>query len=567
MTQFDVQRPIGELSRAALPYLAVATAGIVAYYIAIETPLLGFLSSWNGASIPAAGREDGAFTLPQVILVALLVLGAGFLGLAFEALAFGPVVIGFAVWSAAAIGGSQIARDAFGLQVDAAPAIIVPTAVYLAALVRQHAIILRERFVRDMAIRHRDTLIQSVIENSAQGVFICDETGRIVFCNRTGLEMFGHDDATVLDATIDILTPSIGQGRIGCTLSDYVAEARDSGVQVGPVQATGLRADGGTFPMQLVVAVTRQIAVDHPLEMRKADRLLFVCYMADVGARRRMHEAQKDAATNLALANRSRDEFLANMSHELRTPLNAVIGFSELLEAGIYGALSEKQADSVHSIHSSAQHLLRIINDILDISKLEAGKTELNEEEIDVRDVIASCITLMQPRADESHLKLKVREQSTIHRIYVDERRIKQVLLNLLSNAVKFTPFGGSIEVLIRFLPSGACAISVVDTGVGIPEDKIEICLTPFGQVDSGLDRQFEGTGLGLPLARSLMEAHGGTLDLTSIVGIGTTAVIEFPPERTRDPIPGTPKGDEAVEPQSSRLRARGEGVFTTSRG
>ncbi len=567
MMQFDAQRPISELSRAAFPYLAVATAGIVAYYLAVETPLLGFLLSLGGVWAPASVLPNGAFTLPQVVLIAILVLGAGFLGLAFEALAFGPVVAGFAIWSAAAIGGSHIARDAYGLQVDATPAIIVPTAVYFAALVRQHAIILRERFVRDMAIRHRDTLIQSVIENSAQGVFICDDTGRIVFCNRTGLEMFGHDDAAVLGAAIDLLTPSIGQGRIGRTLSDYVAEARDGGVQVGPVQATGLRADGSTFPMQLVVAVTRQIAVDHPLEMRKADRLLFVCYMADVGARRRMHEAQTDAANKLALANRSRDEFLANMSHELRTPLNAVIGFSELLEAGIYGALSEKQTDSVHSIHSSAQHLLRIINDILDISKLEAGKTELHEEEIDVRDVIASCITLMHPRADESHLTLKVREQSTIHRIYADERRTKQVLLNLLSNAVKFTPFGGRIEVLIRFLPTSACAISVVDTGVGIPENKIAICLTPFGQVDSGLDRQFEGTGLGLPLARSLMEAHGGTLDLTSIVGVGTTAVIEFPPERTRDAIPGTPKTDDAVEPQLSRLRAKSGGVFAKGIG
>jgi signal transduction histidine kinase len=408
-----------------------------------------------------------------------------------------------------------------------------------------------------MAIQHRDALIQSVIEHNGQGVFICDEEGRIVFCNHAGLEIFGRTETETLGASIDVLSPTLAQGRLGREISAYIAEAREHRAKIGPITASGIRAsdESESFPIELTIDVVRHIIVDHPMEMRRADRLLFICYIADASLTSRVMEVEANAQTSVALAARARDEFLANMSHELRTPLNAVIGFSELLRAGVYGKLNEQQSEQVHSIHGSAEHLLKIINDILDMSKLEAGHGGLHEEDLDIRDVIQSCITLIKHRADETRLTIRVRELSSLYYVCADERRVKQVLINLLSNAVKFTPMHGKIDILIRFTQERSCIVQVVDTGEGIPEDKINLCLTPFGQVDSGLDRKYEGTGLGLPLAKSFMEAHGGTLELTSIVGVGTTVTITFPPSRSRELIAGTPATTaEPLPPPRSRL-------------
>ena len=541
-------------SRAGITYL-LAAAGVLILYYSYRWGL--FASLPTIAIAPAPESEDAWSTLTQAGIVALLLLLSGLIGWMLETIAFMAVVVGFALWASAAIGVSVYARKAHGVEVDSVPALIVPMMVYFTALIRQHETVLRERFVKNMAIQHRDALIQSVIEHNSQGVFICDEEGRIVFCNRTGVDIFGRTEDDVIGASIDVLSPTLTQGRVGREISAYVAEAREQRTKIGPIMASGMHAngDGAPFPIDLTIDVVRHIIVDHPMEMRRTDRLLFICYVADASLTSRVMEVEANAQTSVALAARARDEFLANMSHELRTPLNAVIGFSELLQAGVYGKLNDQQGEQVRSIHGSAEHLLKIINDILDMSKLEAGHGGLHEEDFDVRDVIQSCITLIKPRADETRLTIRVRELSSLFYLHADERRVKQVLINLLSNAVKFTPMHGKIDILVRFTQERGCVLQVVDTGEGISDDMIGVCLTPFGQVDSGLDRKYEGTGLGLPLAKSFMEAHGGTLELTSIIGVGTTVTITFPPERSRELVPGTPATTaEPLPPTKSRL-------------
>ncbi len=541
-------------SRAGMTYL-LAAAGVLILYYSYRWGLFGSLPII--AIAPAPEGEDAWSTLTQAGIVALLLLLSGLIGWMLETIAFMAVVVGFAVWATAAIGVSVYARKAHGVEVDSVPALIVPMMVYFTALIRQHETVLRERFMKNMAIQHRDALIQSVIEHNSQGVFICDEEGRIVFCNRTGVDIFGRTENEVVGASIDVLSPTLTQGRVGREISAYVAEAREQRTKIGPIMASGMHAngDGVPFPIELTIDVVRHIIVDHPMEMRRANRLLFICYVADASLTSRVMEVEANAQTSVAMAARARDEFLANMSHELRTPLNAVIGFSELLQAGVYGKLNDQQGEQVRSIHGSAEHLLKIINDILDMSKLEAGHGGLHEEDFDVRDVIQSCITLIKPRADETRLTIRVRELSSLYYLHADERRVKQVLINLLSNAVKFTPMHGKIDILVRFTQERGCVLQVVDTGEGISEDMIGVCLTPFGQVDSGLDRKYEGTGLGLPLAKSFMEAHGGVLELTSIVGVGTTVTITFPPERSRELVPGTPTTTaEPLPPRKWRL-------------
>ncbi|MBY0431485.1 MAG: histidine kinase, partial [Rhodospirillales bacterium] len=247
-------------------------------------------------------------------------------------------------------------------------------------------------------------------------------------------------------------------------------------------------------------------------------------------------EVERDLrqAKDLAeLANRSKSEFLATMSHELRTPLNAVIGFSEMMAAEIFGPLGAPQySEYVHNVIESGQHLLEVINDILDVSKIEAGQLILHDEELAVPRLLDSVLRLIGARAEAASLALSCVVAPDLPPLKADERRVKQILLNLLSNAVKFTPAGGRVSVTAGLDEAGALAIAVADTGIGMAPEDIPKAMAAFGQVDSRLARKHEGTGLGLPLTRSLVELHGGRLNLVSAPGEGTTVTVVFPRER-----------------------------------
>jgi len=240
----------------------------------------------------------------------------------------------------------------------------------------------------------------------------------------------------------------------------------------------------------------------------------------------------------LQAANVVKSQFLANTSHELRTPLNAIIGFSEIIHMKMYGALgtNDKYESYIENIHDSAGHLLSLINDILDVSAIEANKLDLNEDRLCINTITQSAVQLVQAQYDNKAVQLEVDVPADIPPLLGDERRIKQVLVNLLSNAVKFTPEGGTVRLKAEIDNKGYMAIKLEDTGIGMDKDGIKKALEPFGQVDSGLDRKQEGAGLGLPLTKSLVEAHEGTLTIESGLGAGTTATARFPAERVAEP-------------------------------
>jgi signal transduction histidine kinase len=242
----------------------------------------------------------------------------------------------------------------------------------------------------------------------------------------------------------------------------------------------------------------------------------------------RLFREIEDKSRQLEVANKHKSEFLANMSHELRTPLNAIIGFSEVLLEKLFGELNDKQEDYLKDIHSSGRHLLSLINDILDLSKIEAGRMELEVSQFDAADALANAMTLVRERAQRHGIKLAQHVDAGVGELTADERKFKQILLNLLSNAVKFTPDGGAIDV-IAHRDAESLVVAVRDTGIGIaPEDQAAV-FEEFRQVGSNYTSKQEGTGLGLALTRRFVELHGGRLWLESEPGKGSTFTFTIP--------------------------------------
>jgi two-component system cell cycle sensor histidine kinase PleC len=249
-------------------------------------------------------------------------------------------------------------------------------------------------------------------------------------------------------------------------------------------------------------------------------------------------------------ANIAKSRFLAQMSHELRTPLNAILGFSEVMKGEIFGphqvpAYKEYAGD----IHNSGVHLLGLINEILDLSRIEAGRYELNEESVSLAHLVGECAHLLQMRAKSRGLTIHELYESDMPRLWADERAVRQIVLNLLGNAIKFTPQGGEIWLKAGWTASGGQYVSVKDTGPGIPEEEIPIVLASFGQGSNSIKSAEQGAGLGLPIAKSLVDLHGGTFTLKSKLRIGTEVVITFPPERVMSALAPLAEPSPPIQP------------------
>jgi two-component system cell cycle sensor histidine kinase PleC len=243
-------------------------------------------------------------------------------------------------------------------------------------------------------------------------------------------------------------------------------------------------------------------------------------------------ESQAEQLTDLAQkaeeANQAKSKFLANMSHELRTPLNAIIGFSEIMASGMFGALgSDKYVEYCRDIHGSGEYLLDVINDVLDMSKIEAGRLKLDLENVELERELSDALRVVTTRAEEKNLAVTSRIASGIE-LKADRRALKQIALNLLSNAVKFTPENGRITVRGR-MSRGAVVIGIQDSGIGITAEALQKLGRPFEQVESQLTKTQHGSGLGLAIAKSLVELHGGVMRIRSTLGVGTTVIVRLP--------------------------------------
>ncbi len=396
-----------------------------------------------------------------------------------------------------------------------------------------------EQKIAEARVSEANERLRDAIESIGEAFVLWDAEGKLVTANsKLGEFLNLSEDAMAPGITRDNVMSRAGVGDAwpvaeGGETETAVSEIRlptGRWLQISERRTkTGGHVNVGTD----ITAIKEQEAAltDNKLALEKTVRDL-------ESSRRKLQEqarqlvdlAEKYASekTRAEAANRSKSEFLANMSHELRTPLNAIIGFSEIMGSGLFGELgSPKYKEYASDIHASGTHLLELINDILDMSKIEAGRMTLEAQPLDLSEVVEESLRLVSGRAEVAKVTIE-NELPALPTVQADKRAVKQVLLNLLSNAVKFTPAGGSIH-LKGSSKDGIVTIAVEDTGIGIPASALPKIGRPFEQVESQHSKKHKGTGLGLALSRSLVELHGGTLTIESTEGVGTTVSFTLP--------------------------------------
>ena len=372
------------------------------------------------------------------------------------------------------------------------------------------------RSAKEEALRESEIKFRTLYESTSAAVLLVDEN-RIFDANTAALQLFGCTQRQQLCSKhpYEFLPPVQPNGRDSISLAkEYVAIA----LQKGNYRFDWVyrKQDGQDFSAEVTLSL-----------IKLGNRKVLQAVIHDIAERIATEKQLRQAKEAAEAGSRAKSEFLATMSHELRTPLNAVLGLSQLMAQEIFGTLNDKQKEYVACIQSSGEHLLSLINDILDLSKVEAGKEQLNFVPLDIRELCESCLTLVREQAYDQGLKVTLSIDPNAPICIADERRCKQMLLNLLSNAIKFTPVGEVCLIVTK--EAEGVSFKVTDTGIGIPADKLPLLFEPFRQLDSGLNRQFPGTGLGLALTQSLAQLHGGVVTVKSVLGQGSQFTLYLP--------------------------------------
>jgi len=371
-----------------------------------------------------------------------------------------------------------------------------------------------------VAERTRDVRkLTKAIEQSPYMVMITALDGTIEYVNRRFTELTGYSPEEAIGQNPKIL-------QSGDMPQDFYERLYDALASTGEWsgEIKDMRKDGRVFWASVTIAAVTD---------KKGRAENYISIHDDITERKMAERSIKNAKDQAEAASRAKSEMLANMSHEFRTPLNAILGFSDTIKAEAFGPVeNDKYREYIEDIHRSGSHLLELINDVLDVSAIEAGKMELREEVAEINQIIDPCIRLVAPRAEASFIKLTTEIPDDLPNLKVDVRRMKQALLNLLSNAVKFTPERGNVSVIVDWQPEEFLKIAIEDNGIGMSEEELAKALQQFGQVDSSLSRKFDGTGLGLTLTKGLAELHGGEILIESEKGKGTIVTLVLPGSR-----------------------------------
>ena len=393
-----------------------------------------------------------------------------------------------------------------------------------AALAVENAVLLTDLEQRVVDVKKGEEKFRQLLESAPDAIVIIDPSGQIVLINAQAEALFGYSRRELLGQTVEMLIPSAYRARHPDLRAGYFKAPRLRHTMAAGLDLYGLRKDGSEFAAEINLS---------PISTPEGQ--LVTAVILDVTERKRLEESR---ARTLELetqnrraqeASRLKSEFLANMSHELRTPLNAIIGFSALMHAGKAGPMSETQTEYLGDILTSSRHLLQLINDILDLAKVEAGRIEIQPQAVDLSRVAAEVKDILRGLAVEKHVEITLEIADELADVVTDPRLLKQVLYNYLSNAIKFTSERGAI--LVKMAPAAAdrFKLSVRDNGIGINARDIARLFQEFQQLDSGISKHYPGTGLGLALTKRVVEAQGGEVGVTSKLGEGSEFWAELP--------------------------------------
>jgi signal transduction histidine kinase len=344
--------------------------------------------------------------------------------------------------------------------------------------------------------RHRvQSSLRRLIATNPDGIVVVNYDGIVLFANPAASELFGRPTAELIHQEFGF-----------------------------PI------ADGGTAEIEIGAERTAEMRV---VEIDWFNNAALLTSLRDITEHKRIEQSLRDAKIEAEIANQTKSQFLANMSHELRTPLNAIIGFSDMIRSEIWGPERyDTSLEYAEAIHSSGLHLLSIVNDLLDLAAVEAGKVSMEEELFDVGAAVVSSVKMVGRLAAEKGIQITCQSTDCMLPVRADYRKIRQVIINLLSNAIKYTPAEGVVGVDWHLAPDGALLLNIRDTGIGIEGEDIMSLMAPFGRSANPYTRRLQGAGLGLYVSRLLAELHGGSLNLESVIGQGTVAVIRLPSER-----------------------------------
>jgi len=386
---------------------------------------------------------------------------------------------------------------------------------------RAEFVVITQKDVTHLKVLRDAKLVESqyrdLLESTPDAIIMANQTGRIVLANSQAENLFGYERGEMLGTLVEILLPGRYRGSHVAHRSGYFGQPRTRSMGAG-LELYGLRKDGSEFPVEISLS-----------PLKTDGGTLVMSAIRDITYRKGIESALQEKNVELERANQAKDRFLASMSHELRTPLNGIIGFAEFLSDGKPGPLNDKQKEYLGDILNSGRHLLHLINDMLDLVKIQAGRVDLALERFSLSEAINEVCTGVHPLAVGKGIAVQVAIGDGIEFVTLDKQRFKQILFNLLSNALKFTDDDGHVGIDVMSVDDGCFRLVVSDDGIGIRAEDIGRLFTEFEQLETGTARRFGGTGLGLALTRKLVELHGGEIDVESEFGKGSRFGVGLP--------------------------------------